>query len=367
MKNRENFYAVIMAGGKGERFWPQSRAARPKQLLNILGDKTLIEQAVERILPVIREENVIIITNKLYVEQIKELLPGIPEGNIVGEPVGKDTAPCIALATAIAESKSGKDENPVLAVMPADHIIRNQDEFCRILAAGADVAETAEQIVTIGITPTEPSTGYGYIKFGEKYDGPDSVNFYYAEKFYEKPDYDTAVEFLNSGMFKWNSGMFIFSAETIHNAFRKFMPEMAEGIEKMVRGYDAGNFESQVLKFFEGCRKISIDYAVMEKADNILVAESTFDWDDAGSWTALKKHIKRDKDGNAVIGKFASVNSKNCIVSTSDEHLVALVGVENLVVVHTEDATLVCREDDAQQIKTLVQKLSTKSETKEYL
>jgi mannose-1-phosphate guanylyltransferase len=368
MYNRDNFYAVIMAGGKGERFWPQSRIKKPKQLLNILGEKTLIEESVIRLRPIISEKNIIIITNKLYVEQIKKLFPNIPEDNIVGEPVGKDTAACIALAAALATSKSGKESNPVLAVLPADHIIKKTESFCKVLEESAEIASNSDKIITIGITPTEPSTGYGYIKYGEKYESVNfPTHFYCVEKFFEKPDYETAVGFLKEGNFKWNSGMFLFSFKTIFDAFHKYLPEMANGINCMLQGASENNFENAVCDFFEICPKISIDYAVMEKADNILVAESTFEWDDVGSWTALKKHLQTDKNDNAVLGKFLQLKTNNCIVSTSSDHLVATIGVQNLIIVHTDDATLVCKEEDAQNIKELVHILSENSETKEYL
>jgi len=367
MCEKNNFYAIIMAGGKGERFWPKSRLSNPKQLLNILGEKTLLEDSISRLTPLIPKENIIIITNRNYVSQISKLLPDVPEENIIGEPIGKDTAPCIALATALVAHKSGKNSNPVMAVMPADHIIGGLQQFALILNESAQVASGSNNIVTIGIPPKEPSTGYGYIKCSTLFQSNTSTKIYRAERFCEKPDLSTAIKFLKDGNYKWNSGMFVFSLNTIIDSFKKYVPEMAEGIQAMLQGAEENNFISSVSSFFESCQKISIDYAVMEKAENILVAESTFEWDDVGSWPALKNHLVPDENGNVAVGKFEQIGSSNCVISSTDSHLIATIGLDNLIIVHTDDVTLVCKEENAQDIKELVHLLKNNPKTEVYI
>ena len=359
MSYKNNLFAVIMAGGKGLRFWPASRANHPKQLLKIIGDKPLIQQAVERLLPIIPYQNIIIVTNKDYVEPIAEILPDIPIENIIGEPLGKDTAPCLALAAAVIAARADDNSKPVMAVMPADHIIKDEESFQHAILDSASVAQQG-YIVTIGITPDHPSTGYGYIQIGDRLDLTTQYNskLYNSLGFKEKPNKETAEKFLNDGNYKWNSGMFIWSLDTLINAFENYTPELANGISILKDAFLNADFNKSMNEFYSSCPKISIDYAVMEKAENIIVMESSFDWDDVGSWSALKNHIVMDENNNCVIGNVTQLDSSNCIVSSSDDHLIATIDVDNLIIVHTKDATLICNAESAQKIKNLVQVLS---------
>jgi mannose-1-phosphate guanylyltransferase len=368
MSYKNNLFAVIMAGGKGVRFWPASRSDHPKQLLKIIGNKPLIQQAVERLLPIMPPQNIIIITNKNYVDKISQILPYIPLENIIGEPVGKDTAPCLVLAAAVIAARSDENSKPVMAVLPADHIIKNEKSFKNVILDSSLAAENG-YIVTIGITPDSPSTGYGYIQIGENVElkNENETIFYKSYGFKEKPDKKTAEKFLNDGNYKWNSGMFIWSLETLINAFKTHTPDLAVGITILKDAFLKDNFNQAMNEFYSSCQKISIDYAVMEKAKNIIVAESTFDWDDVGSWPALKNHIKPDKNNNFTLGETLQLDSSNCIISTSKDHLIATVDVENLIIVHTKDATLICNSNSAQKIKDLVELLNEDENKKGYI
>lgn len=363
--DKKDVFAVIMAGGKGERFWPQSRISRPKQLLRLLGNLTMIEQTVNRLKPLMPPENILVITNKDYVDSMQSLLTELPADNIIGEPCGRDTAPCVALAAALVASKT---ENPdaVMVVLPADHVINDVDAMVAVLSDCAEVA-VGGKIVTIGVNPAFPSTGYGYIKCEAPIENGLNTNFYVSGGFREKPDIETAEEFLVAGCYKWNSGMFAWSVATIMNAFKQHAPSLAEGAEVLKNSITQGNFESELKTQYEGFEKISIDYAVMEKVDNVVVAECAFDWDDVGSWTALRNQIKPDEDNNVVRALHVGLDTKNCIVFGDSKHLISTIDVENLIIVNTEDATLVCKSESAQRIKEIVHKLSENPDWKGYV
>ncbi len=361
----KNIFAIVMAGGKGERFWPQSRVSHPKQLLRLIGNLTLIEQTVDRLLPLIPPENVIVITNQDYVAPMRQLLSNIPKNNIIGEPMGRDTAPCVALGTALVRAKA-QGNDAVMLLLPADHVIHKTDAMLKVLEDSAKVAREKDKIVTIGVNPSFASTGYGYIHCGEQIDcGTDTV-FYQSKGFTEKPDAVRAEKFLDEGCYKWNSGMFVWSEATIYKAFKKHTPHFAESINILEKAVDKANFDEILEVEYSKFEKISIDYAIMEKVDNVVVAECTFDWDDVGSWTALRNQIRPDENNNVIRGLHECLDTSDCIIVGDSNHLIATVDVKDLIIVNTEDATLVCNVKSAQRIKELVHMLSEKPDLTKY-
>lgn len=362
---KDNFYAIVMAGGKGERFWPQSRVSHPKQLLRLIGNLTLIEQTVERLLPLVKTDNIIVVTNHEYVAPMRSLLSQLPPGNIIGEPVGRDTAPCVALAAGIVRARAGNDD-AVMMLLPSDHVIRDTDAMLEVLADSAEVAARGD-IVTIGVNPSFASTGYGYIHCGSEIPGKLKTRFFKSIGFKEKPNLEVAEKFLAEECYKWNSGMFIWTVGTIMKALKQYAPALYKDASAFEKAEAAGNIETELRERYEKCSKISIDYAVMEKVNNVVVAECSFDWDDVGSWTALRNQIRPSENNNVVRGLFENIDSKNCIVVGDSKHLITAIDVEDLIIVHTEDATLICNAKSAQRIKELVQKIAVKPELAKFL
>ncbi len=346
-------YAVIMAGGKGERFWPLSTSKHPKQLLALVGDKALIAQAVDRLDGLIPPENVFVVTNADLVEATRQAAPMLPPENIVGEPIGRDTAAAVACGAALV---GARDPQAVFAVLTADQVMEDLDVFKATLRGGMDLAEQSEILVTIGIQPTFPSTGFGYIESGMDFALAEEVQFRKAVRFVEKPALLKAQEYLASGKFFWNSGMFIWSVSTLGKAFAAHCPEMKNLMDSLT-GYAArGEIVQGLEKIYPTLGKISVDYALMEKADNIVMACGTFKWDDIGSWPALESHFPQDADGNTLIGHCEQVDSKNNIIYSKDR-LTAVIGAENLIVVQAEGVTLVCPKEKAQKIKKMLVQL----------
>jgi len=361
-----NAYAVIMAGGKGERFWPQSRSSRPKQLLRLLGDATMIELTVERLRTMLPVDHILIITNRDYVDAVRKLMPFLPPENVVGEPIARDTAPCAALAAGIVKARGG--ENAVMSLLPADHLIERTRDLVSVLSdLGGFVAENPDWICTIGVKPTEPATAYGYIRCGEELESAGETRLFRSLGFREKPDAATAEQFLADGSYRWNCGMFLFQVSALEREMRRQCPELAKMLDEVCGLVRSGTLEEQLPALFGRQTKISIDYAVMEKADFMAVAECRFDWDDIGSWTALRNHLTPDSCGNVATGLFAGLDSHNLIVSGQPDHLVAAIGVDNLVIVTTPDATLVCRIDQAQRIKELLKSFGLRPELRPFL
>jgi len=351
-------YAVIMAGGKGERFWPLSTSKHPKQLLALVGDKPLIAQAVDRLDGLIPPENVFVVTNADLMEATQEAVPMLPPENVVGEPIGRDTAAGVACGAALV---AAKDPEGVFAVLTADQVMGDLDVFKKTLRGGMDLAEANEILVTIGIQPTFPGTGFGYIESGEDFGEAEGVRFKKAVRFVEKPDGKTAQSYLDTGTFFWNSGMFIWSVPTLGNAFAAHCPEMRELMDTLT-GYVAhGEIVQGLEKTYSALGEISVDYALMEKADNIVMACGTFAWDDVGSWPALEGHFPKDEAGNTLIGECEQIDSKNNIIYSKDR-LTAVIGAENLVVVQAEGVTLVCPKEKGQDIKKMVSKLLHKEQ-----
>ncbi|MGD8400244.1 MAG: mannose-1-phosphate guanylyltransferase [Bacillota bacterium] len=350
---------LIMAGGKGERFWPQSRARHPKQLLNLTGNGALIRETVRRVAAVAAPENIYIITGALYADPIRREVPEIPEVNLIIEPEGRNTAPCIGLA-ALAIGK--KDPDGVMAVLASDHIIKDESGFCRLLEQGAAIAEKSGNVVTLGIKPDRLETGYGYIKIGTQMTG--LTNVYQVDRFTEKPDLETAREFLKTGNYLWNSGMFIWKIATIRRLIAEFMPQLHQGLEVIGQVWGTVAGEAILRREFAKFEKISIDYGIMERAPRVAVLPADIGWDDVGSWTALERIRTRDSRGN-IIAKpnTALVDVEDCIIETDGEKLIAAVGIRDLIYVETADAVLILPKDRAQDIKLILEKL--RSEKKE--
>ncbi len=361
-------YAIIMAGGRGERFWPVSRARTPKQLITLLGKRSFLQQAVDRILPVVPAKNIFVITNEAQAPEVRRQLPKLPKQNVVAEPCGRDTCAAVALGAALVGERSTRG---VMAVLPADHVIPEEKRFQQVLRDAFDLAARGQVIVTIGIKPTEPATGYGYIRVGESLPPPQGVKRYKttfsrAAEFKEKPRFEQAIEYVNSGAYRWNAGMFIWSFVTITQGLEKHQPEMAEACQRWFKAAGTPAKLARVLaRDYPGLRKVSIDYALMEHAQNVVVADGAFEWDDLGSWTALARHLKPDPEGNCAMADFVHVDAARNIVydaRTKNRTPIAVVGLRDSIIVQADDAVLVAHKSQAQKVKELVARLAEKKE-----
>ncbi len=343
--------ALIMAGGRGERFWPKSRTHLPKQFLSLTNDgKTMIQLTVERISPLVDLEDIYIATNKNYKALVMEQLPGLPESNILCEPVGRNTAPCIGLGAAHIAHKY---PDALMLVLPSDHLIKNNEIFVETLSAACDCAEQDMNLVTIGITPNYPETGYGYIK---KDTSITNGKTFGVERFVEKPHLELAKEYLASGDYLWNSGMFIWKTSSILSNIQKFLPEMYDGILTIKSAIGTANEDTILNEVFPNFVSESIDFGIMEKADHIYIIPGNFGWDDVGSWLAISRVRGIDTDENTISGNVIAINSKNCIIEAGDK-LIATVGLNNIVVVDTKDATLICDKEATNDIKKVLETL----------
>ncbi|WP_339220236.1 mannose-1-phosphate guanylyltransferase [Paenibacillus sp. FSL W7-1332] len=344
---------VLMAGGKGERFWPKSRTNLPKQFLNISGNKSMIQQSIERLERLVDISQVFVVTNGLYAELIKAQVPHLPHDNIIIEPVGRNTAPCIGLASIIIEERFLES---TMIVLPSDHIIENEEGFIKILKAGIEVAQDDKSLVTLGIKPSYPETGYGYIESTEKKALINGLEVYKVNKFVEKPDFETAQGYLESGNFYWNSGIFIWRTKVIRNYFRVLMPDVHDILETMRSAFKFTNRTEIIESEFVKMPDQSIDYGIMEKVNDIFVIPCVFGWDDVGSWTALERINDLDENGNVIKGNILNLDTKRCIIESNGK-LIATLGIEDLIVVDTEDVTLICTKDKAQEVKMLLKEL----------
>lgn len=346
-----------MAGGVGSRFWPSSRVDKPKQFLNLLGERSMIQSTIDRITPIIPPERIWVITNEQYVSLAQAQLPELPPSNIIGEPVARNTAPCVAIAAAILQAK---DPEATMVVLPADHHISRPERFREILQAGLTVAENGNNLVTIGITPHRPETGYGYIQLDEQdFLSAGSDKAHRVKTFAEKPDLKTALNFMASGDFLWNSGMFIWQSSTILEQFRLHQPAIFREIETFQKTTEA-DFGSALHAFYHAVTSISIDYAIMEKADAVYVVPGEFGWSDVGSWVAVYEHGNKDVSGNVLTHNNVIMHdTRNSLIKTSGDKLIALVGVDGLAVVETDDTMLICRLDAAQDVKKIVDQLAS--------
>jgi mannose-1-phosphate guanylyltransferase len=350
----DSIFALILAGGSGERFWPLSRRARPKQLLRLVSDETLLEQTLERLEGLIPRERILILINAEQERAVRKLLQDFPKENIVAEPAKRDTAAAIALGTGWV---AVRDHGAIMVVLPADHVIANREAFQDTLTLAADVAEETSELVTIGIKPTWACPGFGYIEHGKPVNlrkHPDKKVIHRVVRFREKPNPDLAESFLRRGNFRWNAGMFVWAVPTVLREFNRHAPELADFISQL-RAPE--NFENALSERYAGLPRISFDYAIMEKADRVLVVEAGFDWNDIGSWRALANYFEKDKRGNAANGMVTAVDSSNNIVFEEEGTTIALLGVHDLIVVRTPDALLVCHRHEAERIKELIGKL----------
>ena len=357
----KNNYAVIMAGGIGSRFWPMSKSSFPKQFLDILGTgETLIQQTFNRLERICPPENILIVTNTNYKNLCLEQLPNVVESNILCEPAMRNTAPCVAYAAFKIQSMN-EDANMIIA--SSDHIILKEDEFVRVTNDCLDIVAKNDVLLTLGITPSRPDTGYGYIQFSE-----DNLSGYKKARkvktFTEKPNQELALNFLDSGDFLWNSGMFIWSAKSITLAYRKHLRDMYEVFDEGKQFYNTINEKEFIDRIFPACKNISIDYGIMEKSENVYVYPADFGWSDLGTWGSLYSHLELDEYKNTIQGNNVMMyDSSDNLVKVSDDKLVVLQGLQGYIVVENEGTILVCKKEDEQKIKQFVADLKQKGET----
>src|SRR5450432_3502649 len=366
----KNRFVIIMAGGRGERFWPLSRERMPKQLLALLGKKTFLQEAVARVLPLVPAKNIFIITNDAQVAEVRKQLPKLPKENVVAEPVGRDTCAAVTLGAALVGARS---TTGVMAVLPADHVIPDAKKFQQVLSDAFDLAAQGQAIVTIGIKPTEPATGYGYIHVGHELPTPPGARktrttFFKAERFVEKPNYETALDYVNSGQYRWNAGMFVWSFITVTNGLEKHQPEMFAACQRWFKvANNPAKLAKILAKEYPAIKKVSIDFALMEKAQNVICADGAFEWDDLGAWNALSRHLKADAEGNCAVADFIHVDAARNIIydaRTKNRTPIAVVGLRDSILVQTDDAVLLAHKSQAQKVKELVKKLGEDAKLK---
>lgn len=372
-------HAVIMAGGRGERFWPYGRRHRPKQFLRLFGEETMLQRTVKRLQPFIPLERVWVVTTAPYAAQVEEQLSGLPADHIIVEPEGRNTAPCVALALAHLRRYAGLDGDAVMAVLPADHWIGDEEAFRSLLAAAGAVAQEQGGLITLGIEPTAPETGYGYIEVGRRAgEGPGGHRYHHVVRFVEKPSRDRAEAMLARGGFMWNSGMFLWRLDVLEHAFVRWLPDIAGHLPRL------GGEDTETI--YRQLPVVSIDVGIMEKADDVLVFPAAIQWSDVGSWSALGPLLPGDGHGNSVRGNFLAVDCRGCIAFDAgaeegdrpegeeevrrdggfqgsrgsgdrDGHLVVAIGLEDMVIVRTPEATLVCPRDRVQDVREVVRLL----------
>jgi mannose-1-phosphate guanylyltransferase len=350
-------YCVIMAGGRGERFWPLSADNMPKPFLKILGEKTMIQLTVERVGRLLPVERIFIVIGKSHADIARGQLPDLPEANFLVEPVGRDTAPCIGFA---AISLLGIDSQAVMIVLPADHYIPDSDHFIKTISYGADIASSGDYLVTIGIRPVRPETGYGYINACEQVFSSESGVCLKVERFIEKPDFHRARQYLDEGNYFWNAGMFIWKAKTVLAGIAQHMPELSKGLLKMkvaLAAHDEGLFAG----VFSSLVRQSIDFGLMEKADNVLMIPGEFTWDDVGTWSSLLRVKDLDENGNYCSGDIVCVGTKNSVIC-SEGPTVGAMGVSDVVIIVSGNGVLVCSADRAQEVREIARLVEAKRE-----
>lgn len=354
----KNNYVVIMAGGIGSRFWPFSRAYHPKQFHDVLGTgKTLLQQTAERFSGICPKENIYIVTNKIYAQLVKDQLPFVSSNQVLSEPTGRNTAPCVAYAT-YKIAKNNPEANIVVA--PSDHIILKEREFEETIRTALAATASAEVLVTLGIKPSRPDTGYGYIQYLE--DKTSKVKK--VKTFTEKPALDLAKKFLESGDFVWNGGIFISNAQTLIKSFQSFLPDMAEIFEEGNAKYGTAGEEAFIAQAYSQCKNISIDYGIMEKADNVFVLLSDFGWSDLGTWKSLYENMPKNEQGNVVDGNILLYDTKNCIVKTPKDKLVVIEGLEEFIVAEYDNVIMICKKDNEQKVKDFVAEVKASKDSR---
>lgn len=349
----ENYYCIIMAGGIGVRFWPVSKTETPKQFIDILGDgETLIQKTFKRFLKICPKENIYIVTNSQYAQIVKEQLPDIEDEQIVLEPARRNTAPCIAYANYKIKAKN---PDAVIVVAPSDHMILNEEKFTEVITRGLGTVATHPWLLTIGIRPSYPNTGYGYIQYDEEKAYANNDSIYEVVNFTEKPALEMAQQFIASGDFLWNAGIFMWSLETIMTAFEQYLPEINDLFKQSEPLLNTENEMEYIKTIYQVCRNISIDYGIMEKAENVHVYAADFGWSDLGTWGALYDFRKKDENGNSIVGnRVKTYNTQNCIINAKPYKVVVAQGLEGFIVVDTDDVLLICKRDEEQQIRQYV-------------
>lgn len=339
-------YAVIMAGGKGTRFWPRSREKRPKQLLNIVGRRSMLQQTIARIANLLPVENVLVVAGEAHGEELHKQLAELPAENIFLEPVGRNTAACIGLAALLVQHR---DPSAIMVVLPADHLIADEDLFLSTLRAAVAMARKQPALITLGIRPVSPETGYGYIEAGDQVHKVQEHRFYKVTSFHEKPDAERAKDYLEKNNFFWNSGIFVWQAEAILAEMKNYLPGLYTDLHRLKPFLDTDGLDQEINQIYPELESISIDYGVMEKADNVLMIPADFSWNDLGSWASMAQIWPRDEQSNAHQGEIMAMESRGNVVF-AQQKLCVLLGVDDLIVVDTEDALLVCPVNRAQDI-----------------
>jgi mannose-1-phosphate guanylyltransferase len=350
-------HAMIMAGGGGTRFWPRSRAKRPKQFLSFSGERTLLQGTLDRIEAQVPMEQCWVITSAAHRDEALQQSPDVPASQVVGEPMGRDTAACIGLGAALVASR---DPNATIIVMPADHAIEPAQEFRRAVHAAAQLAdEFPDALITFGIRPTNPATGYGYIHRGEFVAQRQGVNAFRVQAFREKPSRDVAEKYVSSGEYDWNSGIFVWKAKTILAELARLKPEIHAAVRRIADAWGTSNRDAVFRDEYGKAEKISIDFAVMEKAKQVLVVQAPYQWDDVGSWLALERRNPQDANGNTIQALHVGINTSGCVIAADAGRLIATIGVSNLLIIQDGDATLVADRRDEGKVKEIVDRLKT--------
>jgi mannose-1-phosphate guanylyltransferase len=346
---------MIMAGGGGTRFWPRSRQQRPKQFLTLTGERSLLQQSCDRLEALVPAERTWIITGAAHTDETYRQLPHLPADRIIGEPCGRDTAACIGLGAALI---AAADPEAIMLVTPADHVIEPAQEFGRAVhVAEQMVLEHPHALVTFGVTPTFPSTGYGYIQFGPEISKRQGVSVFRVQAFREKPTVERAAMYLDSGEYFWNAGIFVWKAGTILEALSINQPRLHAAVERIAAAWLTRDRAEVLRREYETLDKISIDYAVMEKAKEVLTVQTPFRWDDVGSWLAVERMNPQDADGNTILASHAGINTKACVIAGDPERLIATVGVKDLIIIQDGDAVLIADRNDEAGVKKLVEEL----------
>lgn len=346
--------ALIMAGGRGTRLWPRSTERRPKQFAHVLGEGSMIQNTVARLAPMVPAENIFVVTSQDMVHLLRDQLPSIPPENIFSEPIGRNTAPCIALGVTRLSSRFSEDE--VMVVLPSDHVIHNVREFQLTIDRSVGIAGSIDSIVTIGIMPTRAETGFGYIQTGDVVDLPvpfrDLVR--QVRTFAEKPDAATAQRFIDSGDFLWNAGIFVGRLDVMRRAIDKHLPDHAPLFGQIARDVNTDRYEATLENMYRQMRSISWDVGVMEVADNVVVLDATFGWSDVGTWDEIYRLSMKDGKNNVVEGNVVSLNTTNCLISSESGRMVGVVGLDNIIVVETDSAVMICPRGEAEAVRDLV-------------
>lgn len=356
----KNLHCLIMAGGSGTRFWPRSRNCKPKQFLTILGDKSLLQSTISRFANFISEENIYIVSNRAQKEVLEEQIVELPKNNLIYEPAGRNTLPAIGLAALFIAKK---DPDGIMIVSPADHLIKNDNLFQETIESAVKIADEKDGIVTIGITPNAPATGYGYIETADEIKIGQSVRTFNVKRFIEKPKIETAIQYLSSGKFFWNAGIFVFKISVFMEAVKKHAPKLYTNLFTIAESIDKIGYEEVLNKIYPQIESISVDYGIMEKADNVFLAQGDFIWNDLGSWEQVYRYGDKDENLNSEVGEVIFIDTKNSYACASNG-LLAVVGMDNVIVVKEEDMLLVCQRNYAENIKQVVDEIKNRKLTK---